>query len=367
MTGIARPRRFSQLIDVRESGIRGVGDETALFQTLVNQLPQMDQSWGEATIAWEAGGASGLTFPTRMVLGISEPITWPNKRPIVLKAETAWGARINYTGDGACFRTVASSVGMSCDVDGMVLDNAAFAFGGSFRGHVRFRNNNFVGTLVPAIDFGMGAATKGVTFGDVSNNNFYRCAGGVWQRVETTQLLTIRKNRFNASHDIPIWGDTLGMHIFDNDIQSVDDPATPYIRFGLAESSNDLVVFMNRFGNEEFTAGGSSYFPPEAYIVAHDEAGINPVNGVTIRDNMVGTAVTPTATKSKHFIRLKSRPGTWTVEGNKLGRFFGAYVDEAWIADTTASAYARSYWGNNQTVSTHEAGVFSHGGVGWRQ
>lgn len=367
MVGVARPAQFTQLIDVRASGIRGVGDETALFQALVNQLPQMDHLWGEAGIAWEAGGAVGLTFPTRMVLTLSAPIIWPNKRPIVMKAASAWGARIKYTGAGSCFRPIASSVGMVCDVDGMVFDKAAFGFQGSYRGHIRVHNCNFVDTAVPAIDFGSGVPANGVTFGDVANNHFYRCAGGVWQRVDTTQLLTVRKNRFHAMHDLPVWVDTSGAHILDNDFQSVSDPGIPYVRFGQTHGTTDLVVAINRFGNEEFSAGGTAYAPPEAYIVGHDETGTFPVNGVTVRDNHVNTAPTPTASMSKHFIRLKSRPGSWTVGGNVLGRFFGSYVDEAWVADSAVNAYTWSRWEHQQTASTHEAGVFSHGGVGWRQ
>lgn len=356
-----------RLIDIREWGIRGVGDETTLFQEAVDELPQMDHLWGDAGIVWEAGGATGFLFPPRMSMTLSAPIIWPNKVPIIMKAETAWGARINYTGAGACFRPVASSVGMALDVDGMAFNKAAFDLAGSWTGHLRWHNCNFVDTPVYAIDLGAGVQGNGSTFADVTNNHFYRCAGGVSQRVVTNQLLTVRKNRFNAMHAAHVWIDTSSAHIIDNDFQGVNASTIPFIRFGQSNSSGDLVVSINRFGNEEFVTNGVNYFPPEAYILAWDESGSNPVGGVSIRDNEVMTSPTPSATKSRHFIRIKSRPGAWAVDGNRIGKMFGAIVDEAWVADTTVNPYTYSQWGTQHVVQTHVEGSFTHGGVGWRR
>lgn len=367
------------------NGKRSVGKDELVLNVLdfgistANSASQNDDGWEElsatindavagASSAWTRSATVTILFPTSTdPYGFSTPLSLPSTKNVKLTTPP-WGARLAWDGSGDyIIDQPQASVGKVFEIDGLVFQDGGIRISGPFRGYPHIYRCSFFSTPGPGVDFvDTSGSLVGVVGGIVEDSNFYRCAGGVWQRSDTESLTRIERNKFNAMRGSAVLLDGFGVSILDNDFQGILSTATDaaFVDLrGTNHTTGSVNLERNRFGSEEFSASGEQFQPPAAYVLTNRGSG-----AVYVRGNRFRTPAVQSATMADSAFRFNKQPHGWVVSDNIFEGFYTNVVREEWVSPWNDNAQGvPSVWHSNTITSQHTAPVFSHGGVLWEQ
>lgn len=252
--------------------------------------------------------------------------------PVVIRAEAPMGVRLNYIGQRG-YMFLVKAGWRSVTFENLIFVGGGIAYEGGVRRSQTVRDCVFQDIVTgPAIQT-LGASVIDV---EIARCWFNRCAGGVWNLYNASDIWVIRHCIFNRNTDTDVIIKSSGVTVRNCNFETrATNYDKPYI---LSSYGLDVNIVENRFGPEVDTGVG----PPQ-YAITIGETGAGQETGTVGPHYIAGNSFfgmnpfgTTSATQAKAAIHLSKG----TFGSRVIGNFFRKY-DTAHVHENYASASSR--------------------------